>query len=259
MTMLVDRRKDNYDELLMVAGDSRASRARTNRWTTGLIVGAMAATGAYVATVSQQVDSLRETAEEAQQQRDTAELAYKRLLEERTVLQAELNSLLRYQDLNADSAAARNLSSSITRLAERMGSGTGSTTPVAGTTSVTHFATSNLVWMVDGSRRFPMINGDILWVPEGNFWVRLEGTSVADYRLYRTATNRSGEAGQDLTNEQRRGNLMTLPYRETVVRGSLDCVQIELHSESLRPVFRDQGYVDIEVTYFKSDRTNRCN
>jgi len=33
---------------------------------------------------------------------------------------------------------------------------------------------SNLVWYVDGSRRFPMAAGDVLWIPEGQFWVRLE-------------------------------------------------------------------------------------
>ena len=67
MTMMVDRRKDNYDELLVLARDARVSRASVNRWTTGLVIGSMVAAGAYIATMNQQVDQLRKTAKEAVQ------------------------------------------------------------------------------------------------------------------------------------------------------------------------------------------------
>ena len=114
MTMFVDRRKDNYDELLVLAQDSRVSRARTNRWTTGLIVTAMAGSAAYVATMDQQVDDLRETATEAAKDRDTIQSKY-------TMLKAEILALTRYQDLYADIAPTQNLSNSIGKLAERLG------------------------------------------------------------------------------------------------------------------------------------------
>lgn len=247
MTMFVDRRKDNYDELLLLANDARVSRTRTNRWSTGLIAGAIIGTGAYVATINQEVHDVRETAENAVQQRDTAELAYERLLGERNLLKAELETLARYQDLYAEVMPTNAISNSISRLAPgpiQPGPGVSQTT--------TQLTTQSLVWMVDGSRRFPVIDGDILWIPEGGFWVQLRGP--ADARtLYKYNTNPAGTAGTT------GGTLMTLPFREAVVRkGTHDCVDITLHTESLRPLFRAQGYVDVEVTYFTPDNTNKC-
>ena len=92
MTLLVDRRKDNYDDLLMLARDARASRARVNRWTTGLVIGAMAAMGVYVATVNQEVDKLRAAAEEAGEQRDIIQAEYARLMDDRNALKAQMDT-----------------------------------------------------------------------------------------------------------------------------------------------------------------------
>jgi len=246
MTMLVDRRKDNYDELLVLANDSRASRARVNRWTTGLVVGAMAATAAYVATMNQQVDELRETTKAAEQGRDKAELAFKRILDERDLLMVEMEALERYLELYADIVPTQALSNSIAGLAERLGSGTGPAPD-------TKFALSNIVWMVDGSRRFPMIDGDILWIPEGNVWVELEGKTVAEHKLYLSETKPVGAPNPDRT-------LLPLPtFKHKVKVGSFDCIEITLHKESLRPVFKAAGYVDIEVTYLKGEDSSDCS
>ena len=46
--MIVEKKKDNYDELQILAGDVRTRRRRTNFWTSSLIAGTAIAGGAYV-------------------------------------------------------------------------------------------------------------------------------------------------------------------------------------------------------------------
>ena len=242
--MFVDRRKDNYDELLVLARDARMSRKRVNRWSTGLIIAAFLGTAAYVATMNQQVNELRETADAAQKALDGAE-------GERDLLRAELEALVRYHDFYADIAPSQNIGDSISELGDRLGFIP--RVPVTdGGTTVTQFATSNIVWMVDGSRRFPMIDGDILWIPDGNFWIRMKKAEDGSRELYRHDERPVG--GVDETG----GVLLASPHREETRRGSFDCIEITLHDESLRQLFRDAGYVDVEVTYFISDSTNQC-
>lgn len=237
MNWVVDRRKDNYDELLMLARDSRASRARTNRWTTGLIVGAIAASGVYVATVNQQVDNIRETAVEAEQQRDE-------LRTERDLLKANFDALEQKQKIYSEMVPAlvlgekfKDLDFSFPMVASGDRAGATSTT-------VTQFALSNVVWVVDGSRRVPMTDGDILWIPEGGFWIRLESTTVGGVDQHNLTRHDGDPAGAASV-----GTPMTLPHREIVRRGSNNCVEINLHDESVRPGFIDSDYVDVEILY----------
>ena len=252
MTMLVDRRKDNYDELLVLARDSRLTRARTNRWTSGLVIGAMAATGAYVATTNQQVEDLRETATKAEKQLDTIRNEYTILLNEHHTLMFNIDIFTRQQDLLADIGPTLILSQSIAELAKNLGGESSDDQSTVVETRTTHIATSNIVWMVDGSRRFPVINGDIVWVPEGNFWIRFQGTTPSSYELYRHSTKPVGSPATG-------GRLLdVLPYKEEVTRGTSNCIEIRLHDESIRPLFRAAKYADIEITYFISDKTNPC-
>lgn len=247
MTMFVDRRKDNYDELLVLATDARLSRTRTNRWTTGLIITAMLGTAAYVAAMTQQVESMRETAEDAQGQRDLAVRAYEELLDKHATLQARVDAFEDYKEVYEQLFESNNLSTAIAGIR-----GAGGTTSQGGTTSVVQqtLAKSNIVWMVDGSRRFPMIDGDILWVPEGDFWIHLENEN-GERRLYR-----EGSPGGN--QRSARVLLSQLPYREAVEKGTHTCLEIKLHEESLRPLFRAQGYVDVEVTYFSPGVGETC-
>ena len=246
MTMFVDRRKDNYDELLVLAHDSRASRARTNRWTTGLIVTAMAGSAAYVATMEQQVDDLRETATEAAKDRDTIQSKY-------TMLKAEILALTRYQDLYADIAPTQNLSNSIGKLAERLGQEPGQ----AGTPSVTQFALSNLVWMVDGSRRFPMTAGDILWVPEGDFWLRMEqGPNVPPNRVSIHKTKDLQESSTPAIEHDFGTGGMGTDFRlkvQAVGRlGNANCIELTWHEKSKRLGFAGPEYIDMEVLFYNN-------
>ena len=238
MSMFVDRRKDNYDELLVLASDARMSRTRTNRWTTGLIISAMLGTAAYVAVMTQQVEALRETTEAAQGERDTALEKNEQLRNDRDVLQAQLDALERFRRLYAELMPSQTLSNAIGDLTLPSGP--------PGTAAQQTISKSNFVWMVDGSRRFPMIDGDILWVPEGGFWIRLVKDENDDHQLYRESMPLGVAAS---TQPRVRTHLDVLPHREKVSKGSQNCVEIQLRGESLRTVFKNQGYVDIEVTY----------
>lgn len=250
MTMFVDRRKDNYDELLVLATDARLSRTRTNRWTTGLIVTAMLGTAAYVAAMTQQVESMRETAEDAQGQRDLAVRAYEELLDNHATLQARVDAFENYKEVYEQLFESNELSTAIAGI--RGINGTTTTTTPSGTTSVVQqtLTKSNIVWMVDGSRRFPMIDGDILWVPEGDFWIHLENVN-GERKLFREGSPGGSQRSAKVL-------LSQLPYREAVEKGTHTCLEIKLHSESLRPLFRAQGYVDVEVTYFSPGVGQTC-
>ena len=247
--MFVERRKENYDELLLLASDARARRTRTNRWSTGIVISAMLGVAAYVAAMSQQVKEMRDTAKNADQ-------IHAQVIEERDTLRAELDALARYQDLYAQMMPAEASNALIAKLVDRqpISSAVGGSDSGGGTTILRQsepiIAKTNIVWMVEGSRRFPMVDGDVLWIPEGAFWVRMRQNSDGVRTLHKE-TARPGSSGNSEPRDS--VQLSVLPHRSAVDKGAYDCVEIELHGDSLRPVFRANGYVDVEVTYFKSD------
>ena len=257
MTVLVDRRKDNYDDLLMLARDARASRARVNRWTTGLVVGAMTAMGIYVATVNQEVDQLREAAKEAGQQRDTIKAEYASLMDERNALRAQMDAVERYEELYADIAPALILGDRFKDIALNV-PGTTQRRPVTSTTTVQPMM-SNLVWLVDGSRRFPMTSGDILWVPEDKFWVRMEPSSGR--KPNRITIHRGDRPVQSTTSDEAHtfaadanddDNSYEMKIGDAVRRGIANCIKLTYHQESSRLGFKDTEFVDIEVLLYNN-------
>lgn len=259
MTLLVDRRKDNYDELLVLARDARQSRARANRWSAALVAGAIVGTGAYVASMNEQVDDLRDEAKQAVAQRES-------VARERVALEAEMQALSRYQTFYADVAPTFELADQVRdftlALPAQRGEG-----PVERVVTETKFGLSNLVWIVNGSRRFPVTDGDILWIPEGKFWVELESADPAD--------------GQDPLNEQKALRKVSIVrdtdsvsdaeaskqfillggkerfYEEpapwaTDAYGNANCIRMTLHDKSLRSGFENPKYLDMEVLLYNN-------
>lgn len=246
MTLLVDRRKDNYDELLVLARDARLQRARANRWTTGLVAIGMAGTAYYVASMNQQVEDLRETARAAETARDKIE-------NERNALRAEIDTLQRFQNHYAEIGPTTNLGDSISELAEslppRVVGPTPSTTPSTTPQSVE----MSVVWFVDGSRRFPVTDEDILWVPEGGFWLQLKRTEGGGGRQLLRTTMKPGT-------ESTAGVPLARIHREAIApTGTSDCVEVELHASTRRASLRNLGYVDVEITYFKASTDQPCS
>lgn len=248
--MIVDRRKDHYDELLVMARDARISRARTNRWTTGLVVAAMAASGAYVAATNSQVDELRRAKEAADAEVFRLNVDLSRLAGEHEALRVERDIYRQNADWFADMSPSLNASNRLGDIAAALGGERTGPTPQTGAPA--DFALSNLVWYVDGSRRFPMAANDVLWIPEGQFWVKLEKPAT-DGSLPTDITVHPGDrpsASQATTP----GSLgpFTLGegsyYERTVSRGNADCVRLELDRGRGPSVF-GSGYVDMVVTY----------
>jgi len=256
MTLFVDRRKDNYDELLVLARDARQSRARANRWSAALVAGAIVGTGAYVASMNEQVDDLRETAQKATVEREAIEARYEQAMVDKSELAAEIDSLNRYRQLYSDIVPTKALSESITKLVERIDPNVRPTE--GGQTTIRQVALSNIVWMVEGSRRFPVINGDILWIPDLDFWIRYESESNSDGDITKHILTQYPTQEAAINLESGSGKILDLPYVESVKRNTSDCVRIIAHDKSLRPLFRAQKYSDIEVTYYTSVEPGNC-
>lgn len=258
MTLLVDRRKDTYDDLLMLARDARASRARMNRWTAGIVVGAMTTMGIYVATVNSEVDQLREAAKTAVEQRNSMRDEYTRLMAERNSLKAQMDIFARYEDMYADIAPAVILGERFKDISVNVngtpsGGGNGDDDPVP--RAAPQFTMSNLVWIVDGSRRFPMTSGDILWVPEGKFWVRMEpnnGAKPNRITIHEGKAPGESEAGTPYTFKGDEDEYR-IKVANAIRRGIANCVKLTYHDESSRLGFNSPEYVDIEVLYHNDE------
>jgi hypothetical protein len=156
--MFVERRKDNYDELQILAGDVRTRRRRANISTTVLVAGTMAATAAYVASTNSQVDALKS-------ENTTLTIDLRNTERERDALEIQRDVYLQYVNQFSKMYPILEMGDAIRDIS------------INGTPDSVNWpplTISNLVWYVDGSRRFPMAAGDVLWIPEGSVWVRLE-------------------------------------------------------------------------------------
>lgn len=275
--MIVDRRKDNYDELQILAGDTRNRRRKANMWTTGLVVSGMILASGYVSTVNEQAESLgagKEQAEnardDAQKEADTKEAQLVALRNQLAVLTSERDIYRQNANWFANISPELKLSDAVSKLSFVV---TGS-----GEKIVTEEQLANVVWVVDGSRRFPMADGDILWIPESNFWVQLESRADDDKvdpanpgdpndpdnppQLLRKVTFYYDRRP---TNDAEGGKSLFLGgptrYYEEKGRwaegaqGSSNCVQLTLHYNSRRPGFSDPKYLDMEVLLYNSGPT----
>jgi hypothetical protein len=256
--MIVDRRKDHYDELLVLARDARLSRARTNRWTTGLIVAGMAASTAYVAATNNQVAELRQAKDAAEAKVEQLNVDLGRLQIDHEGLRVERDIYKENAEWFAEMSPSLNVASRLGDIANALdGRSPGDDEPrdhEPGATVVraADFALSNLVWYVDGSRRFPMAANDVLWIPEGGFWVQLEDPGSPDVLpthilVYDGA--RPPATVPPPTEPRRRYRLDgDRFYLRDVRREGANCVKLELDNRTQRPGF-GAGYVDMVVTY----------
>lgn len=238
------------DELLVLARDARATRKRTNRWTTGLIVGGMAASTVYVGTVNQQIDSLQQSAEEASSL--SIQLAQSQQMNK--TFAAERDAYKSYANYMADVAAGRVQGASMSGPTIEFPDGT---TPPQG---ISGLGLANVVWVAEGSRRFPMTFGDILWIPEGKFWIQLEEReTTAEITPRKMDVWIGDQPSEDLDGSEQiaedlemRAEPGTWYQRNIVDRQTSNCVNIRLHDQSNRPGF-GQGFTDIEVLYVSRD------
>ena len=256
--MIVDRRKDNYDELQILAGDTRNRRRRANLWTTGLIVGGMVAAGAYVATTNEQVDQLKGE--------------NKTLRNEVSILIAERDDSKARADMGdqtliwmTKAVPYLKLSEQIPELIKTLEGDSGdinvnTETPDTGGSGETldkPYTLANIVWIADGSRRYPMKDNDILWIPEGGFWVSLEISGEENSRNFTTRIHRGERpSSPDSQGQEVQMTGDRAPWEVSAPRGNARCVQLTLHEQSVRRGFGGQ-YADIEVYFGPPRNENR--
>lgn len=236
--MIIDTSKDNYDELQILAADARASRRRTNLWTTGLIVGGMIAASAYVSTTNDQVDQLAGENKEL-----------KRIVNESSFrvqqLESERERLVSEREFYKDSSKLLAQAVPDLRLSEKDPPEPQVTLNVPGTTQPDRAPVSgisNLVWLVDGSRRFPMAKDDLLWIPEAEIWVELENLEGSGkVKVFRGRASPEAQARIDVESTG-------LPLQITLPTeiGNAKVACLKMHVPSARVGF-GEGYADMEI------------
>jgi len=238
----------------VLARDARISRARTNRWTTGLVITAMAASGAYVAATNNKVEELRQAKDAAEAEALQLNVDLGRLLVDHEALRVERDIYKQNAQWFAELSPSLNAANRLGGIAATLGSE--DTPPAQPTRAPADFALSNLVWYVDGSRRFPMAANDVLWIPEGQFWVRLEDPGRAA-ALPTSITVHKGErvppSAPPVSEVEGPFRIDGgLYYEREASREGSNCVQLEIADRTGRSMF-GAGYVDMIVTYVNNE------
>ena len=181
----------------------------------------------------------------------------------------------RYQDFYAEVAPAQAISNSLGRIAVRLGDlNTGDPSPgndddsrsSTNTRTDAQFAVNSMVWIVDGSRRFPMTAGDILWVPEGQFWLQLgpalDGNDqpIPNAKPNRITVNKdarppqvTGRSASHSFGIGGEGTDFEISVDGPEGRGSANCIRLTWHAQSNRAGFGSTDYVDMEVLYYNNN------
>jgi hypothetical protein len=230
--MIVDRRKDSYDELQILAGDVRSRRRRANMVTTLLITGGIVGTIAYIATMNAQVDALTgERDQLAQILRDV----------EPRIAEMQVNLYRENADRFALVAGGQDINPvfNLPELPVTIDEPQPVTPPLQ---------FSNLVWVVEGSRRFPMAIGDVLWIPEAQLWVRLEAAN--------SISMHEGSPGSTPADEIVVIGDVSQPSKFPInagrnSQGVANCLSLGL-GKTTRPGFGD-GYYDMDVRVFSDN------
>lgn len=268
--MIVDRRKDSYDELMMLSRDSKLERNRKSQWTTGIVATAVVASGIYIGGTNEHLGDLATALDAAESGLQTAKNAHEtetaELNNRLQALQAQLAILEKERDFTRQNqewfrslALAIGANDNVVKVVERIG-------PTPDTTSQTTLA--NVVWVVDGARRFPMAAGDILWVPEGSFWVRLESPDGSRPKPHKISIFTGSQVIASSTPDTSvdfyagRNNPYAGKFDRSIPasagRGTSTCVRLTLHKVSSRPGFSDSKFVDMEVSYHASTIQDPC-
>ena len=250
--MIVDRRKDTYDELMLLSRDASVSRKRRQTASNWLIGGAVVVSGIFIAASSAHMSNLTDAKVAAEQQRDNLRSELAKVSAERDYYQAANDWLRQFAETLSDDDE---VDSVIQNFPQPSG---------AGTQVVTQPPLTNMVWIVDGSRRYPVKANDILWIPEALMWLRVEvdppgapsGNLQRRARLFALEGPRPSPA--DRGSPADKGNeIKILPHYVEFPMNSSRCISLNVHENSIRPGFGSE-YVDIEVLYFTPGPGKLC-
>lgn len=244
--MIVDRRKDTFDELMLLSRDVSVSRKRRQTASNWLIGSAIAASGIVIAAAAAHMSNLNAAGKEAVGQNEELRSELARVTAERDY----------YRDASdwwQSLADALSNDETVDSVIQNF-----PTPPREDTQVLARPEGANIVWMVDGSRRYPIKNNDILWIPEAGMWVRVDirqagtvmGAPQYAFDVYKFVGSRPppNDPGELIE---------SLPYFIEFPMNTTRCIKLDLHENSIRPGFGGE-YVDIEVLYFTPSLREPC-
>ena len=228
--MTADENGSGYDELRWLAQDTHKRRRRAIWWTGGLVLGGMAFATAYVSRDSNRTPSITIP--------DTPVTRQPVSLEDIPGSLRNINDNLAgiLDELKSQKPVAVNLFQTISP-------------------PDTSSDANKIIWLIDGSRRFPMAPGHILWIPEADSWLELESVSEQSAAEdSKTMVTIWGGAS-----DQRPANVepIDLPQSLPSKRNTATCVRISSMGPTQRPGFPD-GWVDIDVYFFTKTNQGNC-
>lgn len=233
--MIVDRRKDTYDELMLLSRDVSVSRKRRQRVTNWVIGGAVAVSGIFIAATSAHMSNLNDAKHAAEQQRDNLRSEFAKVSAERDYYKAGNDWLREFAQTMSDDGE-------IDRVIQNFPQPASEDAP-----DVAQLSLANIVWIVDGSRRYPIKTNDILWIPEARMWITVD----SEFNVSKLVGPRPapGEEGDRID---------VMPHFIVFPRNASRCIRLDLHRDSIRPGFAGE-YVDIEVLYFTPSSDQPCS
>ena len=255
----MNEEESQYDDLRWLARDARAERARTVRRTAYWATAAAVLTTAFVATQQMSSDSSVENDE-----------IVRRLAE----IERRLDILIGRQPTTVNLDSIEQTLTSIAALVARLDASGTSRETIAGslntlmirlgdlTASRGAMVTTNTNWlqiMADGPaqgqwRLYPMLTGDSLWIPDGNFFATLVRRSVTGvdtiYMDVFLAGNRTSGIEWPLELPAAQPTLAEVPKDPLIPNGDKYYVKLfYARSSSQRPGFIGRGFVDVAICW----------
>lgn len=238
--MTAENEQYEYDELRWLARDTHKKRRRALWWTAGLTLGAMTLATIYVQRdETTPAQSAPAAAGGSGGSGDSGGQAVNLDLGDVPTILSDIRNSLNNIDMRlADLPRSLNL---------RVRTDSTEAGPY-------------LVWLVDGSRRFPMAEGDILWIPELAQWLRLtaigSGAQSGIVEMWGPAANPPAPTARTYGRMEVDDEYEYRP-RES---GSADCLVLAWRGPSRR--LDSNTHVDIEILFENSEapRTSTsCN
>jgi hypothetical protein len=226
--MTADENGSGYDELRWLAQDTHKRRRRAIWWTGGLVLGGMVFATAYVS-------------------RDNARTP-----------PPPPPITIKPVSLEDIPGSLRNINDNLGKILDELKS----KKPVA----VNLFQTISppepgndirqVIWLIDGSRRFPMAPGHIIWIPEADSWLQLESVGKEPKLA-------PGDPKTKVTiweaNQPRPDDVMPidLPKSLRSKRNTTTCVRISSMGRTQRPGFA-RDWIDIDVYFYTQTNQGTC-
>ena len=208
---MAEENQYGYDELRWLAKDTHKNRRHAIWWTAGLSLGAMFLAAEYVQRNNERSENPTGP---------TSGTTVNVDLEKVTDALAAINTSL------------KNLERPAVTFVSLPGQGPQDVDPSS--------FLSDIVWLVDGTRRFPVAVGDVLWLPATRRWLTLVGIAPPTVQIM----------PDDI--EVRLNERPPYYYLGNFQFGITNCAEISSEGGSARREFPADEYVEIEVRFFNA-------